>query len=61
MTIEIPIIPATSPNSSSSRFSGIAWSRMSRSRNGETIPRTAEKAISTRTVDQPAAVGPEEL
>ncbi len=45
----MPIIPATSPNSSRSLFSGIAWSRMSRSRNGEIIPMTAETAISTRT------------
>ena len=50
VAIEMPIMPPTSANSSSSRFSGIATSRMSRSRNGETIPSAAEIAIRTRTV-----------
>jgi hypothetical protein len=50
VAIAIPIIPATSAISSPSSFSGIATSRMSRSRNGETAPRPAETTIRNRTV-----------
>ena len=42
------------------RCCGIAVSRISRSRNGETIPRPAETAISASTVTQPPAIGREQ-
>ena len=57
VAMAMPIIPATSAISSPSLFSGIATSRMSRSRNGETTPRPAETTISTRTVVSRARYG----
>ena len=47
---EMAIIPPTSSASSSWSRSGSATSRMSRSRNGDTIPSTAETKIRARTV-----------
>ena len=49
VAIEIAIIPPTSFSSRSRSFSGIASSRMSRSRNGDTIPSPAEMAINAST------------
>ena len=46
---EIAIIPPTRISSRSRSFSGIASSRMSRSRNGDTIPSPAEMAINAST------------
>ena len=57
VAMAMPIIPATSAISSPSLFSGIATSRMSRSRNGETTPSPAETTISTRTVVSRARYG----
>jgi len=45
----MPIIPRTRSVSSPVSFCGIATSRVSRSRNGETMLRLAETAIRRRT------------
>src|SRR5438270_593499 len=50
VTIEIPIIPATSADSSLTSLCGIASSSTLRSRNGEAMPRSDEIPIRTRTI-----------
>ena len=49
VAIEIAIIPPTSHASSSTSARGIAVSSTSRNRNGVTIPRLADSAISAST------------